>query len=163
MIITLGAFALEIDTDSYGETITDRKWYFTAATFKKINNFQTEICGYFGIRVYECEIVNTYFNDVHTNAHGGACTNNNWNMGSIITLGGGFIGVIRKVKVHAWAKLYMDMRFMWRENNDCLAFPGTQDYTESACEQCDIESPMVTHDRYDWNFKYECYSVCEHT
>jgi len=78
----------------------------------------------------------------------------------------------------------MDMRFMWREDTDCLAFPGTQHYTigtcslatenclefpsanaasDGACDQCDIESPMVTHDRYDWNFKYECFSECEHT
>jgi cysteine-rich repeat protein len=159
MIVNLGGADLTMDLDVGSTTqVFDRKWYFVAATFKKMNSYQTEICGYFGDYIYECETVNEYFDDVHTSN-----TNSNYGMNTNFIVGGGFIGIIRKIKIHAWAKLYMDMRFSWREGDDCLSFPGQQEYDVALCDQCDIESPMVTHDRYDWNFKYECYSTCDET
>lgn len=156
MVVHLGGAELELDLTEVGTTqIYDRKWYFSAATFKKINELQSEIRGYFGRTMFAPEVVNTYYDD-HENGVGGGFAPT----GSIVRLGGGFIGILRKFKVHSWAKLEDDMLFSYRETVDCLFHPGTINSAIATCDQCDIEQPMVTHDRWDWDFRYECESVC---
>jgi len=65
-------------------------------------------------------------------------------------IGQGFIGVIRKIKIFEYPKLWDDIKWEFREGDRCVPFNGV------ACTHCDIENPSD-----DWDFRYKCFSICE--
>mmetsp|Transcript_19784 Transcript_19784/g.14520 ORF Transcript_19784/g.14520 Transcript_19784/m.14520 type:complete len:85 (-) Transcript_19784:1542-1796(-) len=68
--------------------VVTEEWWFVAGIIQKINSLQSYYCIRLGA-FYNCIVYNKVFTE----------------NGGVITVGGGFIGIIRKIKVFQYAKI----------------------------------------------------------
>mmetsp|Transcript_20697 Transcript_20697/g.19724 ORF Transcript_20697/g.19724 Transcript_20697/m.19724 type:complete len:310 (+) Transcript_20697:187-1116(+) len=115
--------------------IVTEEWWFFAGVIQKFNALQSKYCIRLG-SFWNCIIYNNVFVE---------------NNGQII-VGGGFLGIIRKVKIFQWPKLEWESQHnirLW-SSGGCLPY-----YTGTACDHCDIENKNS-----DTDFRYICNSDC---
>ena len=116
--------------------ITDHTWYFFVGTVYKVNSYQSQFCLLFYTQ-WTCSLYNEIYEDSGSR---------------LLEIGGGFLGIIRKVKVFHYPKIQIEAEHNMRlwSNGGCLAF------NKHSCLQCDIENKGN-----DTDFRYKCYPDCE--
>jgi hypothetical protein len=113
-----------------------------------MNHFQSNLCLLFG-EMWSCKVVNSLYSERGEKK---------------LVIGGGMVGVIRKVKIFSYPKIkseaLLNVRFASKDINDdyFLENDKCRPFEDQLCPYCDIESPTP-----DTDFRSLCYPTCPFT